>query len=87
MKEIEDRFNVDGGTYPGHGEDGAEYATDFWSTSKDKHDEVLAWLIKNAVRIGGKYIITWERIWSVARQDEGICCYKRDANQDGVLKL
>ena len=87
VTEINDRFVQlgQGGTYPGHGEDGPEYAADFWSTDKAVHDRVLAWVIYSADRLGVKYIISWERIWSVARQDEGIRPYRRDANRDGML--
>lgn len=72
-----------GGTYAGHGEDEPGglpeqyYSADFWSTDKTVHDKVLAWFIDNAVRINGKYIISWRRIWSVARAGEGIRKYDR----------
>jgi len=65
------------GTYPGHGEDGAEYAADFWTTNKTVHDEVLIYVIANARNLGVKYIISWRRIWSVARSNEGIRPYTR----------
>ena len=32
---------------------------------------MLAWFKNNARRIGATYIITWRRIWSVARASEG----------------
>ena len=84
---INDRYSALGqaGTYPGHGEDGAQYAADFWTTNKDVHDAVLHWVIENADWLGIKYIISWRRIWSVARANEGIRPYERDANNDGIL--
>jgi hypothetical protein len=69
-----------GGTYLGHGgasDGGSRYSADFWSTSKAYHDAVFPWLRANARRLGIKYIISWERIWSVARASEGIRRYSR----------
>jgi hypothetical protein len=81
---INDRYSGLGeaGTYPGHGEDppGPEYAADFWTTNKDVHDAVLHWVIQNADWLGIKYIISWKRIWSVARASEGIRNYTRYDN-------
>lgn len=89
INEIERKFDLTGGTYRGHadGDPGhnmtGDLAADFWTTDKLKHDAVLAWFKRNAVRIGATYIITWRRIWSVARADEGVRVYDRygpDAN-------
>ena len=87
VRETNDTFPMlgPGGTYPGHGEDGAQYASDFWTTSKAVHDVVFAWLRQHAIRLNIKYIISWDRIWSVARQSEGVRHYQRDADNDGVL--
>lgn len=73
---IEDRFNLVGGTYPGH-DPSESRAADFWTTSKAKHDEVFYWLIANADRLGLMYVISWKRIWSVGRRDEGVRPYTR----------
>lgn len=85
--EINNRFTAlgNGTTYPGHGEDGSKYAADFWSTNKAVHDRVLKFILEDHKRLGVKYIITWERIWSDARSNEGIRHYRRDANRDGTL--
>jgi len=84
---INNRFRGLGlaGTYAGHGENGAQFAADFWSTNKLTHDAVLKWVIANAKDLGILYIISWERIWSVARASEGIRTYRRDFNGDGIL--
>jgi len=78
-KIINDRFPGlgDAGTYPGHGEDGSQFAADFWTTNKGLHDDVLAWVIENHKNLGVKYIISWKRIWSDARSSEGIRPYTR----------
>jgi hypothetical protein len=87
--EINDRFPAlgKGSTYPHHGEDEPGglpeqyYSADFWSTNKDVHDQVLRWVIEHHKRLGVKYIISWVRIWSDARSDEGVRHYSR---YDGV---
>ena len=93
VEEINRRFPAlgKGGTYPNHGEDEPGglteefYSADFWSTDKGVHDQAFLWIIYNAVRLNLKYVISWNRIWSVARASEGIRPYSRDANRDGVL--
>jgi hypothetical protein len=93
VEEINARFSElgKGSTYPGHGEDepgglsSQYYSADFWSTNKAVHDKVFAWIIANAARLNLKYVISWERIWSVERASEGIRHYRRDANRDGTL--
>jgi hypothetical protein len=93
VAEINRRFPAlgRGGTYTNHGEDEpgrlAEnfYSADFWSTDRSDHDEAFHWIIRNAIRLNLKYVISWGRIWSVARAAEGIRPYYRDANQDGVI--
>ena len=54
-----------------------DLAADFflYNNVKAEHDEVLAWFKNNARRIGATYIITWRRIWSVARASEGVRAY------------
>jgi hypothetical protein len=80
-EEIENRYGLKAGTYRGHadrdpGHDmSGDLAADFWTTSKTKHDAVLAWFKVNAKRIGAIYIITWNRIWSVERASEGVRDY------------
>jgi hypothetical protein len=93
VDEINARFPKlgKGGTYPNHGEDEPGglteefYSADFWSTVKADHDEAFAWIIANAERLNLKYVISWCRIWSVERADEGIrryfqCVPGSDAN-------
>lgn len=83
VDEINARFPAlgPGGTYPHHGEDEPGglteefYSADFWSTDKSVHDRVFPWIIANAERLNLKYVISWCRIWSVARADEGIRRY------------
>jgi hypothetical protein len=80
VEEIEDTFGLVGMTYKGHGgadDGGMEYSADFWTLDKAKHDAVLAWFIASHKRIGGKYIITWKRIFSDERSDEGVREYTR----------
>jgi hypothetical protein len=82
VEEVEQRFGVVGNSYLGHDDvvmnttkDAAlarEYAADFWTLDKAVHDRVLAWFIDNARRIGATYIVTWGRVWSVARANEGV---------------
>lgn len=89
--EINRRFPRlgNGGTYPEHGEDSAtgKYAADFWATNKDVHDEAFPWLRANAKRLGIKYIISWKRIWSVARASEGVRPYTRYGNTTNPSQL
>jgi hypothetical protein len=76
-----------GGTYYSHGDDedgdgldDEEFSADFWTTNKAVHDQVFYWSIKNAKELGLKYVISWNRIWSVARADEGIRQYSSNLN-------
>ena len=88
VDRCEDKFGLIGQTYNGHGGDkdgGKEYSADFWTTSKSKHDEVFNWTIANAVSLGVKYVISWNRIWSQERASEGVRNYERDANDDGII--
>jgi hypothetical protein len=83
VAEINRRFPAlgRGGTYPSHGSDepgGLEenfYSADFWSTDKDVHDEAFHWIIRNAIRLNIELVISWCRIFSVRRADEGIRRY------------
>jgi len=85
VDEINRRFPEvgEGGTYPGHGADepgglpSEFYAADFWTTDKTVHDRVFRWIIDNALRLNLKLVISWERIWSVERADEGVRPYLR----------
>lgn len=80
---IATRFPAQIGTYRGHadkdpGHDmSGDLAADFFlfSNTKSEHDELLGWFKSNAKRIGATYIITWRRIWSVARASEGVRAY------------
>jgi hypothetical protein len=82
-EEIARKFNTQIGTYRGHadGDPGhdmsGDLAADFflYDNTKAKHDAVLAWFKTNAKRLGATYIITWRRIWSVARAAEGVRVY------------
>jgi hypothetical protein len=82
-EEIARKFHAQIGTYRGHadrdpGHDmSGDLAADFflYDNTKAQHDAVLAWFKNNAVRIGATYIITWRRIWSVARASEGVRVY------------
>ena len=82
-EEIAHRFNAQIGTYPTHAHldpgarpDGGNAADFFlYDNSAAHHDEVLAWFIKNAKRLGATYIITRRRIWSVERASEGVRQY------------
>src|SRR5215207_6602448 len=78
VEEIEQRFSLIGNSYPNHDDatNSAEYAADFWSTDKTVHDKVFPWLCDNAVRLGITYVISWCRIWSVARANEGVRRYR-----------
>ncbi len=85
LEEIGRIHNCQVGTYPGHadrdhGDQTGQFAADLWlyGNSRDRHDDVLTWFRRNAVRIGGMYIITWGRIWSVDRADEGVREYRGD---------
>ena len=83
VDEINARFPAlgKGGTYPNHGSDepgglpSEFYSADFWSTNKAVHDEVMSWIILNAERLNLELVISWCRIWSVARADEGVRRY------------
>lgn len=77
VDEIENRFGLVGQTYPGHGEDGMEYAADFWSTDKAMHDRVFPWVIENGKRLGVWYVISWKRIYSLKHPERGIQAYTR----------
>jgi len=77
-EEIATKFGAQIGTYRGHADDDhgdmtGQFATDLWLyvNTSEKHDAVLAWFKANAERIGGMYIITRRRIWSVERASEG----------------
>jgi hypothetical protein len=82
-EEIARKFNTQIGTYRGHADQdpghdmSGDLAADFWlyDNTKAKHDAVLAWFKTNAKRLGATYIITWRRIWSVARASEGVRVY------------
>ena len=94
-EEIARRFNTQIGTYRGHadGDPGhdmsGDLAADFWpyDNTKAKHDAVLAWFIANAERIGAIYIITWRRIWSVARAAEGVRTYQGSDPHTGHIHI
>lgn len=64
-------------------------AADFflYDNTKAHHDEVLAWFRRNAERIGATYIITWRRIWSVARAAEGVRVYNGSDPHTGHLHV
>jgi hypothetical protein len=83
VEEINARFPAlgKGGTYYEHGSDepgglpSQYYSADFWSTVKADHDEAMSWIILNAERLNLELVISWCRIWSVARQSEGVRRY------------
>ena len=89
------RFNTQIGTYRGHadGDPGhdmsGDLAADFWlyDNTKARHDVVLAWFKLNAERMGATYIITWRRIWSVARADEGVRTYTGSDPHTGHIHI
>jgi len=93
VEEINARFPKlgKGSTYYNHGSDepgrlpSQYYSADFWSTVKAVHDEAFFWIIENAERLNLELVISWGRIWSAERADEGVRPYVRDANQDGVI--
>ena len=82
-EEIARKFNCQIGTYRGHADRDpghdmtGDLAADFffYDNSKARHDALLAWFKTNAKRLGATYIITWRRIWSVARASEGVRAY------------
>lgn len=94
-EEIAHKFGAQIGTYRGHadrdpGHDmSGDLAADFflYVNTKDKHDAVLAWFKTNAVRLGATYIITWRRIWSVARAAEGVRVYNGSDPHTGHIHI
>lgn len=57
-------------TYPGHGEDGAAYAIDYMCNKSDG-DKIAAYVWKNRVRLGVRYVVWNGKIISVSRIREG----------------
>jgi hypothetical protein len=94
-EEIANKFGAQIGTYRGHADRDpghdmtGDLAADFfpYDNTKAKHDAMLAWFKDNAVRIGATYIITWRRIWSVARAAEGVRVYSGSDPHTGHIHV
>lgn len=74
-EEVDAKFprNAWTSTYPGHGEiypairgraNVGQYAVDFMVNSKGEGDAIAAYLVKNAERLGVRYVIWYRKIWS-----------------------
>lgn len=73
--EVDTKFprNAPTSTYPGHGEiypairdraNVGQYAVDFMVNNKSEGDAIAAYLVKNAERLGVRYVIWYRKIWS-----------------------
>lgn len=76
LNAIRNTFGISGGTYPGHGERGANKSWDFMATGR-RGDAIASFVKTFARQLGVMYVIWNKRIWNIQRNAEGWRPYTR----------